>query len=257
MKLLNAYIRLRHMIYQRYMYGVGNNFALLKNRGKLTLKSTDFSFEFNKKNKRDVKNLLFFAKRFGVQFKNKKGYWNYNSKKNIIVTPQGIKFYLNHFEPYIFSETFLSDIHFSDFNLDNKIVIQAGGFIGDTALYYAYRGAKVYSFEPEINSYRLAVENIKLNPDLSKNIVMKNYAVGKDENIEFPVDPNVTGGASAYSVTKNKTINTRSVSISTILKEFSIKNPFLLDLDIKGKEFEVIKDKAVSEFEMVRIATAT
>jgi len=31
------------------MYGVRKNFVLLKNRGKLTLKSTDFSFEFNKK----------------------------------------------------------------------------------------------------------------------------------------------------------------------------------------------------------------
>ena len=238
-------------LYKKSIFGVRNNFVLLKNRGKLNLKNISFSFD--KKNKIDVKNLLFFAKRYGVQFKNKKGYWNYNSKKNIIVTPQGIKFYLDHFYPLIFSETFLSDIHFSDFNLDNKIVIQAGGFIGDTALYYAYRGAKVYSFEPEINSYRLALENIKLNPNLSKNIVMKNYAVGKDENIEFPVDPNVTGGASAYSVTKNKTINTRSVSISTILKEFSIKNPFLLDLDIKGKEFEVIRDTTISEFEMVRI----
>jgi len=238
-------------LYEIYVLGVKNNFALIKNRGKLSLKN--ISFTFDKKNKRDVKSLLFFTKRYGVQFRNKRGYWSYNSKKNIIVTPQGIKFYLDHFYPLIFAETFLYDIHFSDFNLDNKIVIQAGGFVGDTALYYAYRGAKVYSFEPEINSYRLALENIKLNPDLSKNIVMKNYAIGKDENIEFPVDYNVTGGASAYSVTKNKTINTRSVSISTILKELSIKNPFLLDLDIKGKEFEVIKDSSISEFEMVRI----
>jgi len=238
-------------LYKIAMFGVRNNFVLLKNRGKLNLNG--ISFPFDKKNKRDVKSLLFFTKRYCVQFRNKNGYWSYNSKKNIILTPQGIKFYLDNFYPLIFAETFLYDIHFSDFNLDNKIVIQAGGFIGDTALYYAYRGAKVYSFEPEINSYRLALENIKLNPYLSKNIVMKNYAVGKDENIEFPVDPNVTGGASAYSVTKNKTINTRSVSISTILKEFSIKNLFLLDLDIKGKEFEVIRDSSISEFEMVRI----
>ena len=61
------------------------------------------------------------------------------------------------FDPLIFSETFLADIHFSNFDLKNKIVIQAGGFIGDTALYYSSRGAKVFSFEPDINSYQLAL----------------------------------------------------------------------------------------------------
>jgi protein associated with RNAse G/E len=115
---------MKYRIYQTYRYGVKNNFALLKGNGKVTIKNNNnnnFSFEFNKKNKEDVKNLLFFAKNYGVQFKNKKGYWNYNFQKNIIVTPQGIKFYLNHFDPLIFSETFLSDIHFCDFNLKNKI----------------------------------------------------------------------------------------------------------------------------------------
>jgi tRNA G37 N-methylase Trm5 len=41
-------------------------------------------------------------------------------------------------------------------------VVQAGGFIGDTALYYASRGSKIYSFELDINSCNLALENIKL-----------------------------------------------------------------------------------------------
>ena len=93
--------------------------------------------------------------------------------------------------------------------------------------------------------------------DMSKNIIIKNYAIGKDEYIEFPVDLNVTGGSSAYSVMKNKTINTRSVSISSILEEFSIKDPFLLDLDIKGKEFDTINDQSISKFKMIRIEYST
>jgi len=54
-----------------------------------------------------------------------------------------------------------------------------------------------------------------------------------------------------------KTIRVRSVSIKTILEEFSIHDPFLLDLDIKGKEFEVINDEAISRFKMVRIEYTT
>jgi FkbM family methyltransferase len=157
----------------------------------------------------------------------------------------------------IFSETFLSDIHFSDFNLNKKIVVQAGGFTGDTALYYASRGAIVYSFEPDINSYNIALKNIELNPELSKNIVMKNYAIGNDGEIDFPIDPNGSGVSSAYYLENKKTIKIKCVSISSILKEFSLENPFLLDLDIKGMEFEVINDKSIKEFEIIRIEYTT
>lgn len=45
----------------------------------------------------------------------------------------------------------------------------------------------------------------------------------------------------------------KSVSISTILKEFNIVSPFLLDLDIKGSEFTVIEDKCISSFKKIRI----
>ena len=47
------------------------------------------------------------------------------------------------------------------------------------------------------------------------------------------------------------------VSLSTILKEFSIESPFLLDLDIKGKEFEIMNDESIPKFEMVRIEYST
>ena len=144
-----------------------------------------------------------------------------------------------------------------NFSLQYFWPIQAGGFIGDTALYYASRGARIYSFEPEINSYNLALENIKLNPELAKNIVMKNYALGNDGEIDFPVDPNVSGGSSAYYSGNQKAIKVKSSSISNILKEFSIEKPFLLDIDIKGKEFEVINDKSIQEFEIVRIEYST
>ena len=43
------------------------------------------------------------------------------------------------------------------------------------------------------------------------------------------------------------------MSISTILKDFSILNPYLLDLDIKGAEFSVIEDSSISSFQKIRI----
>lgn len=231
-----------------------NSINLVRKRGNLILPN-NFKLSFNKENGRDIKNLFAFGLIYAVEFSDKEGYWNY--RDNVVITHNNIRFFIKNFDPLVFNETFLSDIHFSSFDLNNKIVVQAGGFIGDTALYYASRGAIIYSFEPDINSYNLALENIKLNPELSKNIVMRNYALGDDGEIDFPIDPNGSGGSSVYNLENKKTIKVRSVSLSSILKEFSIENPFLLDLDIKGKEFEIINDKCISKFEMVRIEYST
>lgn len=86
---------------------------------------------------------------------------------------------------------------------------------------------------------------------------MKNYAIGNDGEIDFPIEPNGSGGSSAYNLRERKTIKIKSVSLSSILKEFSIENPFLLDLDIKGKEVEVINDESLQKFKMVRIEYST
>ena len=70
--------------------------------------------------------------------------------------------------------------------------------------------------------------------------------------IDFPMVED-SGGSSIFETKNRKTVNVRSVSISTILDEFEIKNPYLLDLDIKGAEFDIINDEAISNFKKVRI----
>ena len=98
---------------------------------------------------------------------------------------------------------------------------------------------------------------MKLNPKLNKKIVFQNLAIDKDGIIEFPVNNDGSGGSSIYDIDKNKIVKIRSVSIKTILNEFKIKNPFLLDLDIKGSEFNVINEKALSKFKIIRIEYST
>ncbi len=243
---------LAYTIYSRHRFT--NFINLTKKKGKLISPINNFIFAFDKTNYEDIKKLFEFSLVYNVNFSNTNGDWHYMN--GIIETPYGIKFNVKGFYPLIFAETFIYDIHFSDFNLQNRVVIQAGGFIGDTALYYAYRGAMVYSFEPELNSYNLALKNIELNPELSRTIVMKNYAIGKDEEINFPIDPYISGSSSSYDSNK-KTIKVQSKSINTILNEYNITNPYLLDLDIKGKEFEIINDESLKEFNMVRIEYST
>ena len=224
---------------------------LLKRNGSLIL-DNGFKLEFIDENKDDIIQVFLLSIQHGAVFSPKKGFWNYEASISQISTPEGILFNIKAFDSLIFAETFIYDIHFSE-NLDGKFVIQAGGFIGDTALYYASKGARVYCFEADPNTYKCAVANIKLNPSLSDKITMENFAIGKDEYIVFPINEKGSGGSSVYMMNTKRTVQVKSFSISKILEEFKIDSPYLLDLDIKGKEFDVINESSIAKFQKVRI----
>ncbi len=233
-------------------YFIANPITLLESNGTIRLSNGQL-LPFNKHNKKDMVNVAIFALENGVTFGSKKYDWKFHSSKNIIETPSGIKINVKGFDHNIISETFLYDIHFVDFDLSGKTVIDAGGFIGDTALYYASKGARVYSFEPDPNSYNIALSNLKLNPKLSRRITLENYALGKDGNIEFPINLNGSGGSSVYDSDLKQTLMTKSLSITGILKKYGLSSPYLLHLDVKGSEFDLIDDHAISKFQRVRI----
>jgi FkbM family methyltransferase len=232
-------------------YGFQNLLHFYLKRGKIKFPN-NFSITINKNNFRDILQLYRFSVIYGVNINNR---WKVNEQNYTITTPCGLKFSLEGFDALIFAETFLYDSHFIDFDLTGKIVIHAGAYVGETALYYAKRGAIVYAFEPNPDCYRIASLNLKLNPELAKNIVLENYAIGEDGYTEFP-NIKCNGGASVYSSIKDK-VKVRSVSISTILKEFKISNPDILDIDIKGGEFKVIHDKSLEKFKIIRIEYIT
>jgi len=109
-----------------------------------------------------------------------------NGDKKIIQTNKGLKFYLESIDPLVFIETFVLKIHNIDFikSLEGKIVVDVGANFGDTALFFASLGAKVYAFEPLKTNYSAMLKNIKLNEHLSDNIIPINAAIGTDIDSE-------------------------------------------------------------------------
>jgi len=179
--------------------------------------------------------------------------WRVDWQNKILILPNGLRFYLYSVDPLIFSETFIHDVHFVGFDLKDKIVVDVGAFVGDTALYYANLGAIVYAYEPHpINFYYLK-KNIELNPHLNDKIKLFNEAVGKDEEIEVNVGENISGTFSIYSSVKGKTLRIKSISLRKILEENNLNNPYLLKADCKGCEYYIIEDDAISRFEKVKI----
>lgn len=233
-------------------YTIKNPLVIIKKKGTIKL-SNGYEVVFDRENKNDVLGIVYFALSTGISFGDKIGQWKFDQKNGIIETHQGIRLGRLGIRGWgIFNETFLNQIHFSGFDMNDKVVVTAGAYIGDTPLFYSYYGAKVYAFEPDPNSFRTAERNVALNPDLKKNIFLKNYAIGLDGEVDFPLESD-SGGVSIYETKNKETVRTKSVSVSTILKEFNITKPYLLDLDIKGSEFKAIDDESISNFEKIRI----
>ena len=167
----------------------------------------------------------------------------------------GVKFEYNSeilvlFE--IFSE--MGNAPFS--NVKDKVILDIGANIGDTALLFANDGAKVYSFEPVPPTYENALRNIKLNPNLEDKIHLFNKAVSdKNEIIEIKFSGCGKSLSSSIYSDKGESYNVESISLNKIIS--NLKNegiyPNFLHMDCEGSEFDIIPNSDLSIFEEVVI----
>ena len=233
------------------VYSLRNPWVLWKRSG--TLEFTDGTrFPFQAENKTAIVNLAMFALDNGVRWGRDAGTWRIDPELRVVQTPSGLRFFAESVDPTIFTETFLNDVHFVEFDLRGKVVVEGGAFVGDTALYYAQKGATVYSFEPDPGSCELARRNLELNPDLARSVVLRNWAIGRDGEVDFPVAARGSGG-STLAAPGARSVRVRSVGIGTILSEFRLADPYLLHLDIKGEEARVLEDESLARFQRLRI----
>jgi FkbM family methyltransferase len=179
--------------------------------------------------------------------------WSVDWQNRILILPNGLRFYLYSVDPLIFSETFIHNIHFVGFDLKNKVVVDIGAFVGNTALYYANFGAIVYAYEPHPVNFYWLKKNIELNPHLKDRIKIFNEAVGKDEEIEMSIGESINGGFSIYGQAKGKALKIKSISLKNILEKNNLNYPCLLKADCKGCEYYIVEDDAISKFEKVKI----
>jgi len=215
--------------------------------------------------------LLFMGSRFGGHFINgtpnqsscirEKTFFIYKKgNRQIIETSNGVKFYLDLISAYnSIIETFINDLHHinSKINWKDKVVIDVGPEYGDTPLYFASLGAKVYAFEPQKVHYDGMIENLNLNPELSKKIIPINVAIGKDGPVDFFVQKDFVGSPGASFVyntrgEQSKKITIDSFSLESAMKKFKIKHVDLLKMDCKGCEF-FLNSNALANIDSVKI----
>jgi len=189
----------------------------------------------------DVNNIQFREKSFKILTVN---------KKKIIETSEGIKFFIDSIHPgNTIVETFIKNIHLinSNLNFNDSVVVDVGAECGDTALYFANKGAKVFAFEPVKTHFNFMKKNLELNEHLSKNIVPINAAIGKDGILKFYESTKKVGGAGASFVYNNQgseynITEVQGYSLKTAIEKFEIPHIDLLKMDCKGCEFFLTKE---------------
>jgi FkbM family methyltransferase len=201
--------------------------------------------------------LLYFGNKYGANFITKENFnseirdqtFKISSKNNrkIITTSNGINFFLDSIHPgNTIQETFVQKIHLINSKIDwkNKIVVDVGAECGDTPLYFAKMGAKVFAFEALKKHYDFMMENLKLNSTYSEKIIPINAAIGKDGPLKFFVDnendERGSLGASFIHNHQNTDFKHESVTgfqLSTARKKYQINHIDLLKMDCKGCEF--------------------
>jgi FkbM family methyltransferase len=136
---------------------------------------------------------------------------------------------------------FLKD-RYGECNVQGSSVVDVGAFIGDTAVYFASRGArKVLAFEAAPPLFRLAEQNVLLN-HVEDVVQMKNAALSDRNGFAHFNYSAFSPQSSSYldSKVKNPTeFVVESVSVSKVIS--SLEYVDLLKLNCEGAEHQILQ----------------
>ena len=145
------------------------------------------------------------------------------------------------YDSYVLRENFF-DGQYDFLDVKDKVVLDIGANIGDTALLFAYKGAKkVIAYEPYVYQYNRAKENIQLN-NMEDKIILKREAIGL-ENKKMFLSDGYTNGSQTLSETTNG-IETKQTTLKEVIKQY---HPEIIKSDCEGSEYDIFLNTPVEE----------
>jgi FkbM family methyltransferase len=136
------------------------------------------------------------------------------------------------------------------FDVKDKVVIDVGAFVGDSAIYFALKGAKrVIAVEPHPGAFAEMLENIKLN---------------KMENIIIPVNAGLASKSGKVCLENIDNLETTvtyhrpgdcinavpAVTLGELISRFAVNlDNVMLKMDCQGCEYDVI----LNDYEHIRM----
>jgi len=196
-------------------------------------------------------------------------YTVYFTKLHIIRLDDNILEFVFNNRDVIFYEWNKGDVessfafHDYDFlDVTNKIVVDIGGSIADTAIYFALKGAKkVIVFEPFPKIFNIAQRNIKVNR-LEDKIVLVNAGCGYDGEVRIREDVESNAGtplidfAGTPLIDFGEGVKIPVYNLNTIVSKFNIERGSVLKVDCEGCEYDLIRNankETLNRFEKIQI----
>jgi FkbM family methyltransferase len=128
-------------------------------------------------------------------------------------------------------------------DVSNKIVIDVGAFVGDSAIYFALRGARrVIAIEPHPGAYAEMIENIKLN-NLENIIQADNVGLASKPSKICVENTDIRNTSTIYHKPGNCNYGNivQAITLQEVINKFGIDySNALLKLDCEGCEYDII-----------------
>ncbi|MEM3715022.1 MAG: FkbM family methyltransferase [Nitrososphaeria archaeon] len=137
-------------------------------------------------------------------------------------------------------------------NVEGKNVIDIGSNLGDTAIYFAIKGAKkVISLEPYPYTFGLATENIGFS-EFKDKIEIINAGYGEDKKIKIDTSFIPDNGSDLRESENGQDINL--YSLKTLMNKYNIDSG-ILKMDCEGCEYNLLNedDETIKTFSMIQI----
>jgi len=151
-----------------------------------------------------------------------------------------IKLRNNTTDRLVFQEVFLFQ-SYDVLHLNPKVIIDAGGNIGLTSIFFAnkFPQAKIYSIEPSDSNFEMLLSNTKLYTSITP---IHSALWNKDTSLRIK---NKNENHWAFSVEEcppNHPDSFNALSLTSLMKKYNIEYIDILKLDIEGSERELFQD---------------
>jgi FkbM family methyltransferase len=138
--------------------------------------------------------------------------------------------------------------YYGDTDVKGKVVVDVGAYVGDSAIYFALKGArKVIAIEPHPVAYAEMIENIRLN-DLENVIVPVNAGLASKPGRLYIEGVDIRSTVTTYYAPSCNGL-IPIITLSDVLSKYNIRDRSVLKMNCQGCEYDVI----LNDYEHVKV----
>ena len=147
---------------------------------------------------------------------------------------------VNHFEPCVFYYKHGMETLKNTDRIRQQNIIDAGGFIGDSALVLSsYTEKKIYSFEAIPANLQKMQKTIELN-SLSNVIPVNKALYSKKTELEFNICDSASSSVKLETIPEGEKVKVQAIALDEFVKEHNL-DVGLIKVDLEGAEQEFLQ----------------